>query len=610
VVSSQGLAISAGQYSAAGRKPANQDCHGLCVPHGPQLAAKGVAIALADGISSSETGQQASAAAVRGFLDDYYCTADAWSVKKSVERVLAATNSWLFAQTQQGQGRYERDRGWVCTFSAIVLKSRTAHLFHVGDARIYQVQGRALEQLTTDHRVAVGGGQSYLGRALGIAAHLEIDYRSVALEPGDTFLLATDGVYEHVPAQSMLAALERHGADLDLAAREIAEDALRRGSPDNVTVQLLRVDHLPAPQASEMHRMAAELPFAPLLQPRMEFDGYRILRELHASSRSHIYLAQDLDTGATLVLKIPSIDLRGDAAYLERFLLEEWVARRVSSAHVLKACPPARRRNFLYLAMEYVEGRTLRQWMLDHPRPDLDTVRGIVDQVARGLRALHRLEMVHQDLRPENVMLDAAGTARLIDFGAVAVAGITETASAPDMRLLGTPQYTAPEAFLGEPGSPRGDLFALAVIAYEMLSGRLPYGAEVAQCRTPADHKRLRYRSLREVRTDIPSWVDDAIARALQPQPRRRHQDVDEFVFSLRRPDPELRARRPVPLIERDPVVFWQGLSLLLALACAALLALRAGAEHPAAQLPHALHRQLQPDQEHQEDQRRLARRP
>lgn len=570
------LAVSAGQFSDAGRKPANQDFHGLCVPPGPQRAAKGVAIALADGISSSEAGGLASAAAVRSFLDDYYCTSEAWSVKTSVERVLVATNSWLFAQTRQGQGRYDRDRGWACTFSALVLKSRTAHLFHVGDARVWQLQGEALEQLTEDHRVYAGGGQSYLGRALGIAPQLEIDYRALPLERGDTFLLTTDGVHGHVPAAAMVDVLRRHPDDLDAAARAIAEEALRRGSEDNVSVQVLRVDALPPPEVSEVARMATELPLPPLLSPRMVFDGFRIVRELHASSRSHVYLAVDEDSGETVVLKTPSIDLSGDPAYLERFLLEEWTARRVDSPHVLKAPAPTRRRNFLYVVLEYVEGRTLAQWMVDHPRPDLATVRGIVEQLARGLRALHRLEMLHQDLRPENVMIDATGTARIVDFGAVRVAGLAEMEALDRNPLPGTQQYMAPEYFLGGSADARSDLFSLAVIAYQLLSGRLPYGAALAQCRTAEDQRKLRYQSLAPLRPELPAWMDDALEKALQPQPHRRYQDVAEFSFALQRADPALRPRGRLPLAERNPVAFWKAVSLVLALGWVVLLGLRA----------------------------------
>ena len=161
------LKISAGQYSDKGRKETNQDFHGIYVPKEPQLSAKGIAIALADGISSSAVSDVASQYAVTGFLEDYYCTSEAWSVKTSAERILSATNSWLHAQTQKSPYRYDKDKGYVCTLSAMVIKSTTAHIFHVGDSRIYRLRGKALEQLTSDHRVWISQGQSYLGRALG-----------------------------------------------------------------------------------------------------------------------------------------------------------------------------------------------------------------------------------------------------------------------------------------------------------------------------------------------------------------------------------------------------------------------------------------------------------
>src|SRR5690606_3356724 len=113
------LAISLGQHSECGRKPRNQDFHGAYIPPEPQLSTKGIAIALADGISSSEVSHIASEAAVASFLSDYYCTSEAWTVKKSAQCVLTATNSWLHAQTRQSQYRYDRDKGYVCTLSAL-----------------------------------------------------------------------------------------------------------------------------------------------------------------------------------------------------------------------------------------------------------------------------------------------------------------------------------------------------------------------------------------------------------------------------------------------------------------------------------------------------------
>jgi serine/threonine protein phosphatase PrpC len=568
------LQVRVGQHCEAGRKPANQDFCGATVPAGAALDAKGAALALADGISSSDVSQLASQAAVSGFLEDYYCTPDAWSVQRSAERVLAATNSWLFAQTQQSAGRWDKDRGWVCTFSALVVRSRRAHLFHVGDARIWQVQGGTLEQLTTDHRVHAGGGQSYLGRALGVSGQVEIDYRSVALAEGDTFVLTTDGVHEVLRPEAIAAAIAAHAQDLDAAAAAIARAAAAAGSDDNLTVQVLRIDRLPDAQRGELSRQAAELPLPPELQPRMAFEGMRIVRQLHASSRSHVWLAVDEQTQEPLALKVPSTEAGADARWRERFLLEEWVARRVDSPHLLKPRRTDRPRQSLHVVFEYLDGATLAQWMVDHPRPPLDAVRAITGQLARGLRALHRLEMVHQDLRPENVMVDATGTARIIDFGAVQVAGIADEADR-DAVPPGTLQYMAPECLRGGPGSARSDLFSLAALTYQMLTGRLPYDVAMARERSEAAQRRMRYRSLAFLRPDVPAWVDEALEKALQPDAFRRFEDADEFVHALSTPGEGSGPRRRVPLAQRDPLLFWKALSLLLAGACIVLLGMR-----------------------------------
>ncbi len=575
------LKISIGQCSEKGRKEVNQDFHGAYIPNEPQLTAKGIALALADGISSSAVSQVASQYAVAGFLEDYYCTSDAWSVKTSAKRILDATNSWLHAQSQHSQYRYDKDRGYVCTLSAMVLKSTTAHIFHVGDSRIYRLRGNTLEQLTADHRVWVGNGQSYLGRALGVNPQIEIDYQTQPLEPGDIFLLATDGVYEHLHAKAivgMLHAGQEGPCDLQAVAEQLVQTAYAQGSTDNLTVQIVRIDDLPAHEASEFQQHQLSLPFPPILEPRMVLDGYTIVREVHGSSRSHIYLAVDSETQTRVILKTPSIDLRGDPAYLERFLTEEWVARRINSAHVLKPCQQTRKRNFLYVATEFIDGQTLTQWMIDHPTPSVETVRSMVEQIARGLRAFHRLEMLHQDLRPDNIMIDTTGTVKIIDFGSTRVAGIAEsmTATHPE-AILGTAQYTAPEYFLGDNSTPRSDLFSLGVIAYQMLTGRLPYGAEVAKCQTRAAQNRLQYASVLEDERDIPAWIDGALRKAVHPNPAKRYEELSEFVQDLRHPNPAFLNRHHAPLIERNPLVFWKSVSLVLALLVMVLVARTSG---------------------------------
>lgn len=569
----QQLTVSIGQASSPGRKPVNQDFYGALIPAEPLLTTKGIALALADGISSSDVSQVASKSAVKSFLTDYYCTSEAWSVKSSAQRVIAATNSWLHAETRRSDYRYDRDKGYVCTLSAVVLKGAAAHLFHIGDSRIYRLAGASLEQLTEDHRVQLSAEQSYLGRALGVNPQVEIDYLAVPVVPGDLFVLATDGVYEHVTQRFVVQILREHADDLDAAARAIIGEAFNNGSDDNLTVQLVRLETVPDVDTIDLFGRAAELPLPPLLEPRAEFDGYRILRELHGSSRSHIYLASDLATEELVALKIPSADLRDDPDYRKRFMLEEWAARRIDSPHVLKPCAVQRPRRYLYVAFEYIEGQTLAQWMIDHPRAELETVRGLIEQIARGLYAFHRKEMVHQDLRPANVLIDRSGTVKIIDFGSVRVAGVAELGPAGGDELLGTVQYMAPEYFAGQGGSALSDQFSLGVIAYQMLTGRLPYGAELARANQALKSRKLCYSPAADHNAKVPVWVDRALQRAVSLDPAKRYPALSEFVQDLRHPRADYLDARPQPLAARNPLLFWQLLSALLALIVVALLA-------------------------------------
>ena len=573
------LAISLGQHTDRGRKETNQDFHGALIPDEPLLSLKGIAVVLADGISTSDVSAIASESAVKSFLTDYYCTPESWSVKTSAQRVIAATNSWLHSQTRQSQYLYDKDRGYVCTLSALVIKSTTAHIFHIGDARVYRVVGHGLEQLTEDHRIVISSAQSYLGRALGINQQVEIDYQAIKIEKGDIFLLATDGVYEHVSGRFIAETINHSAGAFDSAAEKIVDEAKRQGSPDNLTVQIVKIDGLPDRDGDEIVRQAMELPCPPLLEARMMLDGFQIVREIHGSSRSHIYLAIDPADGALVTLKTPSIDLRGDPAYLQRFMMEEWVARRINSAHVLKPRLQSRKRDYLYVVTEFVDGQTLAQWMRDTPKPSLETVRGIVEQIAKGLQAFHRLEMLHQDLRPDNIMIDGTGTAKIIDFGSTRISGIADdTASGMAEDILGTPQYTAPEYFLGERGSSRSDIFSLGVIAYQMLTGRLPYGAQVAKARTKSQQRKLKYKSVLDDTREIPAWFDAALKKAVHPDPLQRYDELSEFMFDLRHPNKALQNLSPAPLAARNPLLLWKIVSGALFLVVVILLfILRAG---------------------------------
>ncbi|WP_111977455.1 bifunctional protein-serine/threonine kinase/phosphatase [Algibacillus agarilyticus] len=561
------LAIAVGQYSDKGRKAENQDFHGVMIPSEPQLSTKGIVAAIADGISSSQVSHIASESSVRSLLEDYYCTSETWSVKKSAMKVLSANNSWLHSQTQKSEHRYNKDKGYVCTLSALIIKSNTAYTFHLGDSRIYHFRGGRGQLLTDDHRTWVSKEKSYLSRAMGIFPQFELDHESLKIEKDDVFILATDGVYEHLDKESMYDIVQTYGDDLDGAAAKMATSALSDGSEDNLSVQIIRIDDLPSIDAHERLKQLTELAFPPVLDVRGECDGFKILRVLYSSSRSHVYQAVNLqsDTDLPVVIKAPSIELKDDPSHLERFLMEEWIAKRINSAHVLKPVEVRRERKFLITAFEYIEGQTLTQWMIDNPKPSVQAVRAIVEQIAKGLQAFHRLEMLHQDLRPENIMIDKTGVVKIIDFGSTKVAGVMEmTQSIEHQNILGTVQYTAPEYFLGEAGTARSDLFSLAVITYQMLTGCLPYGDKAARATTKSAQDKLRYKTALHDERDIPAWVDDTLKKALHPNPFKRYQELSEFIFDLRKPSKQFLSKTKPPLLERDPVVFWQCLSVML----------------------------------------------
>ncbi len=559
------LKVSISQHTDKGRKELNQDFHDVRIPKEPQFSNKGIAIAIADGISSSDVSQIASKVCVTSFLIDYFSTPESWSVKKSAQRVLASINSWLYSQSKQGLHHYDKNRGYVSTFSGMIIRSQTAHIFYAGDTRIYRLRANKLEQLSEDHRLWVSNEKSYLSRALGMDSQVSVEYESFQIEEGDIFILMTDGVYECVSSDFIIYTLQKNEKNFGSVAKIISDKAYEQGSQDNLTIQLVRINSLADKSVDETHQELRDKPFPPILEARSSFDGYTIVRILSSSSRSHVYLAQDDETKTSVVLKAPSIDLREDRAYLERFMMEEWIAIRLNSPYLVKSYMHTRKRNYLYTIFEFIEGQTLTQWMIDNPKPTLEAVRDIAEQIAKGLLALHRQEMIHQDLRPENIIIDTTGTVKIIDFGSTRVEGIMDINTYHEQdNLLGTALYSAPEYFLGKVGTPRSDLFSLGLIVYQMISGKFPYGVQVARCTTKASQKKLKYLPLDSEENSIPIWIDETLKKALQVDPYERYEELSEFLYDLRHPNTKFVNRTRPPLVERHPVILWKGISFVL----------------------------------------------
>jgi len=176
--------------------------------------------------------------------------------------------------------------------------------------------------------------------------------------------------------------------------------------------------------------------------------------------------------------------------------------------------------------------------------------------------------MVHQDLKPENIMINRDGRVKILDFGTVMIAGTDEIASPLDKSVpQGSVNYVAPEYLMGERGSTRSDLFSLAVIAYEMVTGKLPFDEPAIKRVSLKSYSQLDYIPARHRRHDLPPWIEGCLRKALQPNPAHRYADFSEFQQDFTVPNAQLVAEiHRQPLIRKNPVAVWQVLCLILLL--------------------------------------------
>jgi tetratricopeptide (TPR) repeat protein len=259
-------------------------------------------------------------------------------------------------------------------------------------------------------------------------------------------------------------------------------------------------------------------------------NRFRIERLLGLGGMGMVYRATDTSLDCPVALKILRPELMHRADAIERFRQELLLARQVSNPHVVRIHDLAQDGNLWLLTMDFVEGESLDRKLDREGRFEVDDALRIARQLADGLAAAHARGVVHRDLKPANVLLDAEGNAYISDFGvarSLAAGGMTRTGA-----IVGTPDYVSPEQARGDDVDARSDLYALGLILYEMLAGKLPFaGGTVTEVlaqrmtRTPPP--------LDKERTDLPPWVVRLVDRLLRPQPAHRLQDAAEVVRAI-----------------------------------------------------------------------------
>ncbi len=564
------LKVSCAQLSQAGVKNVNEDSIGIRVPEGDALTHKGIVAVVADGVSAAEAGQEASQACVQNLLYDYYCTPDTWDVQKSILTVLNALNRWLYSQ---GSHMEDSSKGFITTLSILIIKSSTAYIFHIGDSRIYRRRQGRIECLTNDHTRKVGD-VTYLARAMGLDNKIQLDFRREELQVGDQFILTSDGVHDFFPEKYWGAIFQSYTA-IDDVVKVFHEKALDNKSNDNLSTQILTIDEIAPSNKEEAYENLLHLPFPPLLEVGQTIEGLFIERSLYESTRSQLYVVKDLETDEQYVMKTPSVNFEDDAAYIEQFIAESWIGRKFRHNKLVKVITRKTTPSCLYYLMEYAQGITLEQWMKETNTPSLKTVVLMARQMVLGVRALHRQQVIHQDLKPSNIIIDDNEQIKLVDFGSCSASSMKELQQSFSRGIaLGTASYSAPECHLGNQVDTRADVFSLAVIIFEILTKKLPYYGKLEAVKSEADLEKLQYQSAAKLNPYVPLWIDLALMKALSIHPNERYHDVDELLYDLENPNQRLvDTHKRMPLLSRNPLRFWQAIVVAQAFVIGGLIA-------------------------------------
>ena len=552
------LAVAVGMRSDQGRRAANEDYVGCLGAAEGVTRAQGVAVAVADGVGGAKGGRVAAELAVRLFFDAMLGLDPLRGTRRNATAGLAAANAWLHAQ-----GRVDPAlAGMACTFTALILRGRLAHVIHVGDSRLYRLRGDTLALLTTDHVPFRQAMRNMLTRAVGAESELRIDTAVEPTREHDRYLVCSDGVHGALPDRAIAEELRRRAGPEETAAR-LVDAAIRTRLGDNATALVLDVLALPEADHVDVATAVEALPINPPPRGGTVVDGYRLEAMLSDGRYSRVFRAVDETDGCAVSVKFPKPEIAAEPVLRQAFLREAWIAARLSSPFVAQAIEdPGERRTSLYTVMPFYDGETLEARLARKPPLSLTEGLRIASRLAKGVAALHRARVLHRDIKPDNVMLTADGGLKLLDLS---VAQMADMADVPQADTPGTPSYMAPELFAGMAWDERADQYALGVTIYRSFARAYPYG-EIEPFARP---RFLRPpTALLAHRPDLPGWLDMTLRRATAVRPEDRFEDVVELMFALEHgavgaaPVPPHRR----PWLERDPIRFWQAAAALLAL--------------------------------------------
>ena len=514
---------------------------------------------------------------------------------------------------------YQRVSPLLSTLSGLLCIGDRIHLFHTGDSRIYRIGIDSLTVLSEDHRIHRGQDKGALSAAIGADTQVDLQQSVFTLHQNECLALMTDGVYEHIDATelqfelctaatSMFQALATaHTLPVGFnVSQSLCEQAFVEGSHDNLSMILLSMKAIPSqasregtlhdadgfdssddkrPSSSEVTRY--QLPTG--LEVGDRIDGFTVVNIIARTARSDVYLVQD-EYENDFVLKSPSLDAIDDGHYMRDFLKERKIGLSLSkhrragesaynqadpnrlqanasnvsgvrssgsglnASGLLRYYPVPASTTYLYHLTEYIEGDSLRDFIERNAPCDVWQTYDLLTKIGMAVRVMHRNYLLHQDIKPENVLLTKSGAVKLIDFGSASSSILKDGTRPPNGDL----HYAAPEYYTDAPKGVHSDLFSIAVIGYELLTGQLPFGSQ--------DLMSLKHALVMPAQPlrqqNVPPVSQQALMRALHPNTNARYQAIGEFLQDFN-PDNRANSRDPEPLIKRNPLLVWHGICFI-----------------------------------------------
>ncbi len=279
------------------------------------------------------------------------------------------------------------------------------------------------------------------------------------------------------------------------------------------------------------------------LRPGDKLDHYLIENLVERSGMASIFRATDEQTGRRVAIKVPHPEMEADPIFFERFNREQEIGQKLDHPGVMKVFPNDHHSQH-YMVMEWVEGRLLRGLLNEQGKFPADRAVKIALQVASAIEYIHGHGVVHRDLKPENIMVDANDHIKLIDFGIAANLGSRRITFAKFSQTVGTPDYISPEQVKGKRGDARSDVYALGVMLYEMLTGKVPFTGPNAFV---IMNDRLLNNPIppREIDPTISPQLQEIIYRAMERDPNKRYPNAHELILDLEHQDKVGVAERP-----------------------------------------------------------------